>query len=100
VTRGEREGGSNQGFLRRVLADVHRLSAVIVEHAEFGHYGSGDAYVEVFLMRGDGSLRRHLPMAKLNPTELAGYLVTHASVPPGPGVHGFPAHILGEVRPR
>ncbi|MEO6089046.1 MAG: hypothetical protein ABIQ18_38625 [Umezawaea sp.] len=46
-------------FLRLVVADLHRTSAVVVEHAEFGHYGSGTAsFVEVSFTSRDGSRRR------------------------------------------
>jgi hypothetical protein len=48
-----------EGFLRRVVADLNRPPALVVEHAEFDRYGSGYAsFVDVLLTRRDGSLRR------------------------------------------
>ncbi|WP_169983229.1 hypothetical protein [Microbispora sp. H10836] len=32
-----------EGYLRRVVADLNRVPELVVEHAEFGHYGSGYA---------------------------------------------------------
>ncbi|MFI7631523.1 hypothetical protein [Microbispora rosea] len=50
-----------EGFLRRVVADLNRLPSLIVEHAEFRHYGSGYAsYVDVFMTKRDGSMRRSM----------------------------------------
>lgn len=50
-----------EGFLRRVVADLNRLPSLVVEHAEFRHYGSGYAsYVDVFLTKRDGSRRRSM----------------------------------------
>ncbi|MEV4458125.1 hypothetical protein [Microbispora sp. NPDC049633] len=48
-----------EGYLRQVVADLNRVPGLVVEHAEFGHYGSGYAsFVDVFLTRRDGSARR------------------------------------------
>lgn len=48
-----------EGYLRRVVADLNRVPELVVEHAEFGHYGSGYAsFVDVFLTRRNGSARR------------------------------------------
>lgn len=48
-----------EGYLRRVVADLNRIPELVVEHAEFGHYGSGYAsFVDVLLTRRDGSARR------------------------------------------
>lgn len=50
---------SVEGFLRRVVADLDRMPALRVHHAEFGNYGSGYAsYVDVFVTRRDGSACR------------------------------------------
>lgn len=46
------------GFLRRVVAELGRLPTLVVEHSDFGHYGSGYAsFVEVSMTKRDGSLR-------------------------------------------
>ncbi|MGI5156483.1 hypothetical protein [Microbispora sp. CA-102843] len=51
-----------EGYLRRVVADLNRVPELVVEHAEFGHYGSGYAsFVDVLLTRRDGSARRVRP---------------------------------------
>ncbi|MEU8178248.1 hypothetical protein AB0C14_35730 [Microbispora hainanensis] len=51
------------GYLRRVVADLNRIPELVVEHAEFGHYGSGYAsFVDVLLTRRDGSARRVDPV--------------------------------------
>ena len=48
-----------EGFLRRVVADLHRQPSTVVEHAEFGNYGSGYAsFAEVFITSRDGTRRR------------------------------------------
>lgn len=48
-----------EGLLKRIVADLDRAPAIVVEHAEFGHYGSGYAsFVDVSLTSRDGS-RRH-----------------------------------------
>ncbi|XVQ83029.1 hypothetical protein ACQP2K_29870 [Microbispora siamensis] len=48
-----------EGYLRQVVADLDRVPGLVVEHAEFEHYGSGYAsFVDVFLTRRDGSTRR------------------------------------------
>lgn len=48
-----------EGYLRQVVADLNRVLGLVVEHAEFGHYGSGYAsFVDVFLTWRDGSARR------------------------------------------
>ncbi|WP_030455468.1 hypothetical protein [Herbidospora cretacea] len=48
-----------EGYLRQVVADLNRVRGLVVEHAEFAHYGSGYAsFVVVFLTRRDGSARR------------------------------------------
>ncbi|GGO14455.1 hypothetical protein [Microbispora bryophytorum] len=48
-----------EGYLRRVVANLNRVPELVVEHAEFGHYGSGYAsFVDVFLTRRNGSARR------------------------------------------
>ncbi|EIE99879.1 hypothetical protein SacglDRAFT_03011 [Saccharomonospora glauca K62] len=60
VRRGAWAGGGDdvEKFLRWVVADLGRCSSVVVEHAEFGMYGSGYAsYVDVFLSWRDGSGR-------------------------------------------
>jgi len=60
-TAGAWAGGPTavEGFLRRVVADLSRLPSLVVEHAEFRHYGSGYAsYVDVFMTKRDGSMRR------------------------------------------
>ncbi|WP_204287170.1 hypothetical protein [Microbispora amethystogenes] len=48
-----------EGHLHRVVAALNRVPALVVEHAEFEHYGSGYAsFVDVLLTRRDGSARR------------------------------------------
>jgi len=48
-----------EGYLRQVVAALNRVPGLVVEHAEFGHYGSGYAsFVDVFLTRRDGSAHR------------------------------------------
>ena len=50
-----------EGFLRWVVADLNRLPSLVIEHAEFRHYGSGYAsYVDVFISKRDGSMRRSM----------------------------------------
>ncbi|GAA4588579.1 hypothetical protein GCM10023194_40630 [Planotetraspora phitsanulokensis] len=51
-----------EGHLREVVADLNRIPELVVEHAEFRHYGSGYASnVDVFLTKRDGSTRRVEP---------------------------------------
>lgn len=46
------------GFLRRVTAGMNRRPLVVVEHAEFDHYGSGySSYVSISITKRDGSVR-------------------------------------------
>ncbi|WP_283138889.1 hypothetical protein [Rhizohabitans arisaemae] len=61
VEGGPWEAGSElvEGYLRRVVADLHRGPELLVHHAEFDNYGSGYAsYVDVLLTRRDGTARR------------------------------------------
>lgn len=47
-----------EGYLRRVVAALGRAPAIVVESADFDHYGSGYAsFVDVFVTSRDGSRR-------------------------------------------
>jgi hypothetical protein len=47
-----------EGYLKQITAAIGRLPDVVVEDADFGHYGSGYAsYAEIFVTARDGSLR-------------------------------------------
>ncbi|GAA4387977.1 hypothetical protein GCM10023088_60770 [Actinomadura verrucosospora] len=49
-----------EGLLRGVTASLNTLPLVVVEHAEFDHYGSGYAsYADVSVTKRDGSTRRN-----------------------------------------
>lgn len=51
-----------EGHLKQIVAAIGRLSDVVVEDADFGHYGSGYAsYAEIFVTARDGSLRNQRP---------------------------------------
>lgn len=61
ATAGGHPGDANavDGMLKRIVADLDRAAAIVVEHAEFDHYGSGYAsFVDVSLTSRDGSRRR------------------------------------------
>lgn len=105
-TAGAWTGGPTavEGFLRRVVADLNRLPALIVEHAEFRHYGSGYAsYVDVFMTKRDGSMRRSangrtdvegltLALCRLAPLAV---LLKHSWRSSGPGAAG--GHSMPEL---
>ncbi|MEV5493857.1 hypothetical protein AB0M50_00490 [Nonomuraea fuscirosea] len=103
-TAGAWAGGaaSVEGFLRRVVADLDRMPALRVHHAEFGNYGSGYAsYVDVFVTRRDGSACRSangwtevegLPLAlcRLAPVAVLFTPGSQSSGPDGAGSRGLP----------
>ncbi|MEV5888637.1 hypothetical protein [Nonomuraea fuscirosea] len=103
-TAGAWAGGaaSVEGFLRWVVADLDRMPALRVHHAEFGNYGSGYAsYVDVFVTGRDGSARRSengwtevegLPLALCRLAPVATLLKpgTQSSGPNGAGGRGLP----------
>ena len=70
------------GFLRRVVADLHRTPTTVVEHAEFGHHGSGtSSFVAVSLARRDGDRADHLLLCLSRSAPFAALFT---------GTHGFP----------
>ncbi len=104
TTAGAWAGGpaAVEGFLRRVVADLDRMPALRVHHAEFGHYGSGYAsYVDVFVTRRDGSASRSehgwteveglaLALCRLAPVAVLLKPDTQSSGPNGAGRRGLP----------
>ncbi|GAA3598066.1 hypothetical protein GCM10022419_096810 [Nonomuraea rosea] len=104
-TAGAWVGGAEavEGFLRRVVADLGRMPALSVHHAEFRHYGSGYAsYVEVFVTKRDGSMRRSeggwthveglsLALCRLAPLAALFMPDVRSSGPGGAGGRGMPA---------
>ena len=92
-----------EGFLRRVTADLNRLPLVVVEHAEFAHYGSGySSCVAVSVTKRDGSARSNnadgwadvecleLALCRLVPAACLLSPATRSRGPNGAGANSLP----------